>query len=88
MTTRVRSSTLHGRMVVGRTVVRSYGRTSKFSRRDGLPIYCINERHYQYNINQISDEDKEKYQFWDNKFINRLIINNKFSELTLKELYG
>ena len=24
---------------------------------------------YQYNINQISDENKEKYQFGDNKLI-------------------
>ena len=36
LTTRVKSSTLYGR-----TIVRSYGRTSKFFPRDGLLRYCI-----------------------------------------------
>ena len=66
LTTRVKSSTLYGR-----TVVRSYGRTSKFFRVMGYydivwlwATLC--ERRYQYNINQMSDENKEKYQFLDN----------------------
>ena len=36
LTTHVKSSTLYGR-----TVVRSYGRTSKFFRLDGLLLFCI-----------------------------------------------
>ena len=36
LTTHVKSSTLSGR-----TVVRSYGRTSKFVRLDGLLLFCI-----------------------------------------------
>ena len=29
----------------------------------------ISSLQYQYNINQISDENKEKYQFGDNQLI-------------------
>ena len=34
----------------------------------------ISPLQYQYNINQISDENKEKYQFGDNQLIQYLIL--------------
>ena len=49
------------------------------------PLTPVNDedRISPYNINQISDENKEKYQFVDYYW-----SDTKFSVLTLKELYG
>ena len=47
------------------------------SDQDRISPYIINtEKGYEpwYNINQIRNEDKEKYQFGDNVFIQYLIL--------------
>ena len=38
---------------------------------------------YQYNINQASDKNREKYQLGDSSW-----FNTKFSKLITQELYG